>query len=353
MSAPNTDHETGHWSTEGYPWTIEYPRALMDRIRSAALDGLFRIARGGVEVGGVLFGDRNGRVIRIKAFRPLECEYVTGPSFVLSEKDRRNLKELLAGAASDPELAGMIALGWYHTHTRSEVFLSEGDIEIYDQFFPEPWQVSLIVRPERIKPTRAGFFLREKNGSIRRESSPREFILEPSVRQARPSAAAVEDDGRATVPEEESDLPVFHRPERRQWPDWLIFTAALLLFLTGAGLLSSSLWWPKSAAPLSLRLIDHSGQLEVQWARPADEVRDAESGSLEIIDGEKRTRLELTGGQLRLGSLTYARRSGMVYVTLRVRRAGKDASEAYAQFVGQAMEEAISRPKNVAPSVPE
>ncbi|HSB16075.1 MAG TPA: hypothetical protein VLE22_16600 [Bryobacteraceae bacterium] len=352
MSAPNTDHETGHWRNEGYPWTIEYPRALMDRIRSAALDGFFRIPRGGVEVGGVLFGNRNGKLIRIQAFRPLECEYATGPSFVLSEKDRRNLKELLAGAGSDPELAGMVALGWYHTRTRSEVFLSEADIEIYDQFFPEPWQVSLIVRPERIKPTRAGFFLRENNGSMRGESSPQEFILEPSVRQARPSAAAVEDDGRATVPEEESDLPALHRPESRQWPDWLIFTAALLLFLAGAGLLSSS-WWPKSAAPLSLRLIDHSGQLEVQWAQSADEARDAESGSLEIIDGEKRTRLELTGGQLRLGSLTYERRSGTVYVTLRVRRAGKDASEAYAQFVGETMEEAPPWPKNLAPSVPE
>lgn len=352
MSQPIAEHEAGRWSADGYPWVIEYPKELMGRIRSAALDGYFRIARGGVEVGGVLFGEWVGKLVRIKAIHPLECVYATGPSFVLSEKDRQNLAELLASAAEDPELEGMSAVGWYHSHTRSEIFLSDADIEVHDQFFPEPWQVALVVRPERIKASRAGFFVRGKDGKIRGEASPREFLLETSVRLARPQAAPEVSPVRRAenaVP----DLRVFRRPDRRQWLEWLVFTAALFLFLGGAALLAWSYSNRKPPEPLALRLLDHSGQLEVQWARSAAEVQGAESGLLEILDGEERSRIELTGGQLRIGTLTYARQSGTVHITLRVRRAGKDATETYAQFVGAPIEAAIQAPVNVSPPADE
>ncbi len=54
-------------------------------------------------------------------------------------------------------------LGWYHTHPRMGVFLSHYDTWLHEHFFPEPWQVALVIEPHtRI----AGFFVRRENGEL-------------------------------------------------------------------------------------------------------------------------------------------------------------------------------------------
>src|SRR5207249_7399944 len=81
---------------------------MMNRIRLAVVDAFFAIPRGGVEIGGILFGSfEPGRVL-VQAFRTLECEHAAGPSFSLSEADRGRLAPLLASAADDRELAGLV-----------------------------------------------------------------------------------------------------------------------------------------------------------------------------------------------------------------------------------------------------
>src|SRR5581483_1845375 len=60
-----------------------------------------------------------------------------------------------------------------------EIFLSEADQEIHNRFFPEPWQVALVLKPHTFHPMRAGFFFREEDGSIRADVTYREFTLEP------------------------------------------------------------------------------------------------------------------------------------------------------------------------------
>jgi proteasome lid subunit RPN8/RPN11 len=58
---------------------------------------------------------------------------------------------------------GRLMLGWYHTHPRMGVFLSGQDLWIHEHFFPEPWQVALVIEPV----TRAGgFFVRDKAGRL-------------------------------------------------------------------------------------------------------------------------------------------------------------------------------------------
>jgi proteasome lid subunit RPN8/RPN11 len=39
-------------------------------------------------------------------------------------------------------------LGWYHTHPGFGIFLSDMDLFIQDNFFPEPWQVALVYDPK-------------------------------------------------------------------------------------------------------------------------------------------------------------------------------------------------------------
>src|SRR5262249_15962589 len=136
---------------------------------------------GGYEVGGVLFGRYRGEQVQILASRPLSIQ-PPRPSFVLSGNDENKLLELIEKAKRDPELATMEVVGWYHSQTRTEIFLSETEVEICDRHFPEPWQVALVLHPGMMEPVRAGFFFREEDGFVRTDQSYQEFALDAPVR---------------------------------------------------------------------------------------------------------------------------------------------------------------------------
>ena len=169
--------ESASSAAERLPLSIECSCDVMDEVRIRAAEGYQRMRHGGVEVGGVLFGTHENEVVSIEAARPLECEYSSGPRFVLSPQDETRLKEMLENTSADPELSGLQPVGWYHSHTREEICLSEADVRIFNRFFPHPWQVALVVRPANLAPTRAAFFVREADGVIRTEPGDREFQL--------------------------------------------------------------------------------------------------------------------------------------------------------------------------------
>ena len=52
-------------------------------------------------------------------------------------------------------------VGWYHTHPRMGVFLSEYDTWLHRHFFAEPYQVALVVEPHSVT---GGFFIRQADG---------------------------------------------------------------------------------------------------------------------------------------------------------------------------------------------
>lgn len=168
------------WNAGPLDFTIDYSNAVMEEIRMRAAEGYQRLRHGGVEVGGVLFGTHRESGIRVQALRAISCDYANGPRFVLSQLDELALDDLLRASVSDPELAGLEPLGWFHSHTREEICLSQADVQLFDRFFPQSWQVALVVRPANLAPTRAGFFYREAEGSMRTSSSYCEFQLASS-----------------------------------------------------------------------------------------------------------------------------------------------------------------------------
>jgi proteasome lid subunit RPN8/RPN11 len=168
--------ETRTWSTPECPFTVEYSGRVLDDIRLAVVDAFFSLPRGGAEIGGVLLGrQENGRVTITESV-PLPCEHAFGPSFTLSPKDLAKLEAMLPGLR---KVNGPQPVGWYHSHTRSELFLSDADQEIHKRFFPEAWQVALVLKPHTFQPTRAGFFFREEGGLIQGAACYREFALDP------------------------------------------------------------------------------------------------------------------------------------------------------------------------------
>jgi proteasome lid subunit RPN8/RPN11 len=58
---------------------------------------------------------------------------------------------------------GKEVVGWYHTHPRMGIFLSHYDTWLHRNFFPEPWQIALVMEPFAAN---GGFFIRGVEGQL-------------------------------------------------------------------------------------------------------------------------------------------------------------------------------------------
>ncbi len=159
---------------------------MLDDIRLSVTDAFFSLPRGGAEIGGVLLGDWQEGRLTISDYAALDCEHALGPSFTLSVSDEARLQELIRATSGS---SASRPVGWYHSHTRTGVLLSESDLTIHNRFFPEPWQVALVVKPHTFEPMRAGFFFRGPGGIIHSSASYHEFLIEPQPLRQVPRAA--------------------------------------------------------------------------------------------------------------------------------------------------------------------
>src|SRR5205809_750369 len=77
---------------------------------------------------------------------------------------------------TEKTLSGMVPLGWFVSHTRSVgVSMTAQDQEIFSKFFPDRWDVTLVLRPGRMGVSRAGFFTRDADGGVKIDAPYREF----------------------------------------------------------------------------------------------------------------------------------------------------------------------------------
>jgi hypothetical protein len=319
---------------------------LINEIRIAVVEAFYSVPRGGVEIGGVFFGVRQDQKIEIRAHRPIKCEYLTGPSFSLSVKDQLGLAGLLAAPETDPELAGMVPLGWYHSHTRSKIFLSAADLVLYNEFFPEKWQIAMMLRPANLQPTCGAFFFRDERGQIAADPPAGEFVMEPPAyglafaeksgcnALAGPAeTAAIPTEppgaGQSPAPREEAkpvreiglpsfDLAHSNAASNRRNAPWLVAAAVIILAIAAVGF--AYLHWRPTAnlASLGLETYDLNGSFLIRWDRDSEALRQARRAVLEIQDGGEMTPVELTAGQMAAGGYGYMRRSRDVSVRMKV-----------------------------------
>ncbi len=315
----------------------------MEELRLAVSDAFHRLAHGGFEIGGVLFGLRDADAVKILAQRALACEYAFGPSITLSDNDRRGLEDLLAAPETDRLLSGMQPVGWYESHTRSGILLSEKDLEIFQQYFPEIWQIALVLRPHPFDPVRAGFFFRESDGSVQAAASHHEFSIEgygkPGMRlpadsalvdtAAAPAYPLIAEPARREQEPRRSLAPraAFRHPRRR----WVWGAAAVAVAVAGLPLWIGT---SRDSTGLSLREPDVGGQLRIDWNHNSRVIQQSQSGVLEIEDGPIKVRDELSPEHLRIGSITYLRTTGSVLVRLLVRGADQSSFIEIKRYVG-------------------
>jgi len=356
------------WGPPECPFTIEYRRGLMQELRAAVAYGQQAFTRGGMEVGGVLFGNRTAEGLSIRMWRPIGCEHARGPAFVLSERDRTELRNFLASAPALPDLAEVEAVGWFLSHTRSDLSLRESDLALYNEFFPSVTDVALVLRPGRHNAARAGFFFRQAGGVVQSDRSVLEFnieagddvwpamhaetnpghvrdlpfpperhraitpaAVEPVPMAAEASATAAESAPAAAAPPAEAAPPVVS--SRRSWR-WIALPIAALVAIAWLHFTRNGRLEPPET-PIDMTLVDRDGQLVIAWDHARPELQAARGGHLSIIDGAVRQNVALTPEQARTGTLTWARGSAAVQVSLRLDTVGKPVV-ASAQFLGAA-----------------
>jgi hypothetical protein len=171
----------GEWNPAGAAFRIRYSQSLMQQIDFCAGEGYRRIAHGGLEVGGLLYGPVEGGVLTLLAYQPIECQHSKGPSFVLSESDVQRLREQIRKPFREAETDLPLA-GWFISHCRSELAMTQQEIDLFAQLFPSPHCVTLLAKPERLKPTQYGFLARSKKGTLPDTRCRETFLLPLALR---------------------------------------------------------------------------------------------------------------------------------------------------------------------------
>ena len=343
----------GSWSATQVPVAIEYPLEVLDEIRATATEGFQRLARGGLEVAGVLFGVRREAGIRILTWRPIPCEYALGPTLQLSGRDRAELTRLLETASEDPDLEGLEPVGWFLSHTRSDVLLSPQDLEIFDGFFPRPWQVTLVLRPTQAGVARAGFFGREADGTVKSDSTYHEFTVKPLHRASPladvPPSVAKDRSNSRLKPEPpiatrgaasaeprrpaHVESPLFRTLERPRAPRGWLWMLPLILGLIIVGFLIKERYLAKANQAFSFHVYEAAGTVQIEWDQNAAPIRNAHLGAIDIKDSGESKRYPLADEQLRSGKLPYMRHGGDLEIRMTVYPVGFNPVQEFAHFL--------------------
>jgi proteasome lid subunit RPN8/RPN11 len=371
-----SDVTFGTWSVAESPITIEYSLVVVEEIRHEVAEGFQKLSRGGIEVGGLLYGVREAQAVRIMAIRPSVCEHSNGPAFRFSERDRSALREQIRQDQEDPRLEGLVCVGWYVSHTRTEITLSESDQEIFSAFFAQPWQVTLVVRPSRGGNMRAGFFVREPDGAVNATRSYLEFTFPDRLttvfdhrgdhrgsfaehkaperrgvqRVTEPPAPAAQDVRRyprSSAPVSSITTPLFGEPESTPEPAefaglaklrsakkwfWLAAAVIVIAALAVAGARYFSVH--PANETIALSVLERDGQLDIEWNRTAAPVAKAVRGTLEIADGRQTRTIPLAPSELALGRFLYSRNTGDIQVRMSVEAANGSKVQEASRFVG-------------------
>jgi len=164
------------WEPEGKPIRVQLDFDVVDRLSQEVMRGFGAVPRRGAEVGGVLLGTvetSDKLVVHVQDFEPVPCPHKRGPSYLLTEEDEQNFRAAVERLRSRND-RGLQAIGYFRSHTRDGLGMSEEDLQLFQRFFPDPNAVVLLVRPYATRVSMAGFFF-EENGRIDPERSALEF----------------------------------------------------------------------------------------------------------------------------------------------------------------------------------
>ena len=333
---------------------VEFAPAVLPFLCREAAVGARSLAKGGLEVGGVLFGIESDGLIRILAARPIECEHRLGPSFVLSDTDDVRLAQMLADSKLDSELSSLEPLGCYLSHSRHGATLTDSDVQLLNRHFAGTRQLAVILIPHLPLAINVSFLALDAQGThaafhefeysilnlpkvemgTRRQNVSRPPLnrastavkLDCEVVPVKPlpvSPVKLDSEVVATKPSPVSPVAV----TRARQPEQLRRPPSTLLL---AGVVLAVLCAPHRDAitlPVSLSFSERGENLVIHWDAALSAIRQPSQGAVDIQDGEAAVRVALDGAALRKGWIQYARKAEIVRASFSLAAKGIRALE--------------------------
>lgn len=336
------------WQVPGSPVAVHLHLDVVDRLGAEVLRGFGAVPKRGAEVGGILLGSiEPGEVsiVRVEDFEAVPCTYSRGPSYLFSEEERTAFEDAIARWPGDL-LGAAIPVGFFRSHTREGMSLTEEDLDLMNRYFRDPAQVALLVKPFATKVSVAGLFARQagefpaetplefpfRRREITGEAPPPRRTLQESRQEGRPERQSRRRDSPLSLDSYYSSAetaevaePGTASPVRRPFFEWT--PLALLLLLVGliagfgAALQFAPLLPAGSAANeygLKLSVTQAGENLTVRWNRDANALRWAQRAVLEIEEGAFAKPVELDAAHLRDGSVIYQNTTSSVRFRLTV-----------------------------------
>lgn len=380
---PTSEHNAGTsnagdnyvWQPEGHPVSIRLNYTAVDKMTLEVMRGFGSIPRRGAEVGGLLLGtaevNGNQRIVNVVDFHPVACEHSRGPSYLLSDKDYEGLDAALEQWRPSADREGMYVVGFYRSHTRDGLGMSQEDINILDAYLPEGThhseaKVMLLIKPYATRVSVGGFFFRDNGTFERTESSYLEFpfrrkelgggssgterlataarfgearVSEPPIQFPHVPKVSERENAK-TQDRQEQDQPRFAmsapsfgydgtqvKKESKFKSGWVWIPLSAIFLFMGVllGFQTAITMRPRGPASvgaevfnLSLTAVKSADSLNITWDRTAPAIRTAGHGVLYIKDGDFNKSLNLDASELQVGSVVYRKPSTSVSFKLEV-----------------------------------
>jgi hypothetical protein len=330
------------WEPPGKGVSIFLGYDVIDQLLQEAMQGLGAVPKRGVEIGGVLLGtveSANPLAVRIEGIKTVKCEYASGPSYCLSGNDTPALEAALGEYRPAPDRR-IYAVGFFRSHTRPGLSLSDDDLALCARYFPNPTEVVLLIRPFVSHTSLGGFFFRQ-DGGFTREPSPLEFPFsrrelgggEPAPRVRRRSRGEEAEERAAPVeveaPRDQPPIPPFLMPAPKRplgFRKWAILAAVFLMLGGLLGFVATPYfrqrgWAPAPANPYAFGLsaAQKGGDLHIKWNRQSPLFQVARGGRITIVDDGSTRMLEMDLRQLQTGAgIIYRKISNQVDIRMEV-----------------------------------
>lgn len=325
---PITD--TWRWDAPGKPVAVELDLRVVDGLNAEVLRGLGAVPKRGVEVGGVLLGavvPGTPATVAVRQFEPIAIEYLHGPQYRLSDRDKQNFT--IAMARLRHQSLDLRPVGFYRSDTGDAFSLTEDDRPILDEFFPHPEDLVLLIHPAVLKAPTATILVRG-NGAFPAELPPGFAFRRRELTGVASEAPPVEwnrhphrDDLAAPAAEVPVAVPVAEpiahqlaeEPPRSRLR---VALTVLMLALLALGAAAGDWWARRHDPPVSATILqtedpyvlglageEKNGNILLRWNRSARILGSAQHGQLTIAEGDKSKTIELDAVQLRNGVVLY------------------------------------------------
>ncbi|MBI3209223.1 MAG: hypothetical protein HYZ37_10040 [Candidatus Solibacter usitatus] len=165
------------WDPPGKKVVVHISLDVVDKLLMEVMRGFGSVPRRGAEVGGILLGNSvpgEKITVHVDDYVPVVCEHKKGPSYLLSDADQKRFREAIDVHDYDGEKT-VYAVGVFRSHTREGLSLEEADLKFWYDYLPELSSVFLLVKPYATRASIGGFFVREENGKVQKESTSLEF----------------------------------------------------------------------------------------------------------------------------------------------------------------------------------